>query len=238
MPGWIKLHRRLLKNKLWVSEPFTKGQAWVDLLLLASYEDKIFWKRGIEVQQKRGMVGMSEIGLSDRWHWSRGKVRRFLKWLENEQQIVQQKSKVTTLIIIKNYDEYQQDGTTDSTTNGQQTDTTKKLKEVKEENKKEKNTKKENGNGFVLPDWVPKDEWYGYMEVRGRIKCANTSTAKKLLVGKLERFRERGHDLRHVLNMAIEHSWKSVYEPKEIVTEQPELRTQLEEYRRKQNGLS
>ena len=149
MSGWIKLHRRLLQNKLWVSEPFTKGQAWVDLLMLASYEDKIFWKRGIEVQQKRGMVGISEIGLADRWHWSRGKVRRFLKWLENEQQIVQQKSKVTTLIIIKNYDEYQQDGTTDSTTNGQQTDTTKKLKESKEvkESLKEKNIKKEKGNG-------------------------------------------------------------------------------------------
>ena len=57
--GWITIHRKLFYNKLWLSEPFTKGQAWVDLLLLASHKDTIFWKRGIEVKQARGVVGVS-----------------------------------------------------------------------------------------------------------------------------------------------------------------------------------
>ena len=116
--GWIKLFRKLQDNKLWHSEPFTKGQAWVDLLMLASHADRVFFKRGIEVKQERGVVGISEIGLADRWKWSRGKVRRFLNWLSVEQQIVQKKNRVTTLIKIINYSEYQGDSTTDSTTNG------------------------------------------------------------------------------------------------------------------------
>ena len=33
--GWIKLWRKFVDDPLWTSEPFTKGQAWVDLLLLA-----------------------------------------------------------------------------------------------------------------------------------------------------------------------------------------------------------
>ena len=37
--GWIKLHRTLQDNKLWYSEPLTKGQAWVDLILLANHKD-------------------------------------------------------------------------------------------------------------------------------------------------------------------------------------------------------
>jgi hypothetical protein len=59
--------------------------------------------------------------------------------LENEQQIKQQKNKLTSLITITNYDLYQSDDTTertsneatDRTTDGQQTDTNKNVKNGK-----------------------------------------------------------------------------------------------------------
>ena len=31
--GWIKLHRSMFDNDLWTAEPFTKGQAWIDLIV-------------------------------------------------------------------------------------------------------------------------------------------------------------------------------------------------------------
>lgn len=81
---------------------------------------------------KRWQNGYSEDSLSGRWQRSRGKVRRFLNYLETIQQIIQHKSKVKSIITIINYDKYQWNDTTDSTTDGQQTDTIKKYKKEKE----------------------------------------------------------------------------------------------------------
>jgi len=58
--GWIKLHRKLTDNPLWLKEPFTAGQAWVDLILLANHKSGVIWKRGIMISVKRGQVGHSE----------------------------------------------------------------------------------------------------------------------------------------------------------------------------------
>ena len=83
-------------------EKFTRGQAWVDLFMLANHRDGHIRKRGIKVPVPRGTCGWSILALADRWQWSRGKVQRFLDELEREQQIVQQKSRLTTLIKIIN----------------------------------------------------------------------------------------------------------------------------------------
>lgn len=135
MQGWIKLHRKIAENPIWLSEPFTDGQALVDLIILANHKEGLLKVRGIRLQIKRGQVGWSELKLAERWQWSRGKVRRFLKHLEGEKviKIEQQKNKVTSLITIINYKLYQSSGTTNDTTDGQQTgqqtDTNKNDKE-------------------------------------------------------------------------------------------------------------
>jgi hypothetical protein len=140
--GWIKLYRKIQDNPSWTAEPFTHSQAWVDLLLLANHKDGHILVRGNKVPVLRGQVGWSVLSLSRRWKWSRGKVNRFLDELETEQQIVQQKNRVTSVITIINYDSYQGNGQqteqqTDNrqATDGQQTDTNNN-------NKNEKNGKK------------------------------------------------------------------------------------------------
>lgn len=137
MSGWIRLHRQIQDSKVWNSEPFSCGQAWVDLLLMANHKPGTFRVRGVFVTVERGQVGVSEVSLAEKWKWSRGKLRRFLNWLENERQIVQQKSNVTSLITIVKYDEYQCDGTANGTANGtadgQQTDSRRYTNKKKEE---------------------------------------------------------------------------------------------------------
>lgn len=105
--GWIKLHRKLLDNPLWCCEPFTRGQAWVDLILLANHEYGFFYKRGVKIELQRGQCGVSEVGLSERWKWSRTKVKKFINDLEKEQQIIHQQNNVTQIVTIVKYDEYQ-----------------------------------------------------------------------------------------------------------------------------------
>jgi hypothetical protein len=56
--GYIKLWRRLKDSDLWLKEKFTRGQAWVDLLMLANHREGHIRKRGIRIDLKRnGMVG-------------------------------------------------------------------------------------------------------------------------------------------------------------------------------------
>ncbi len=143
MDGWIKLWRQIQDSEGYLSEPFTRTQAWIDLLLLANHKQGFIRVRGNRINVNRGQVGWSQVKLAERWKWSRGKVRRFLLEMEqqNDPQLVQQKSSLTSLITIVNYGHYQGDGTADSTENGQQT--VQQTDSRRYTNKNEKNEKNE-----------------------------------------------------------------------------------------------
>lgn len=115
--SWIRLHRKLMDDPLYFAEPFTKMQAWIDLLLLANFADRVMFIRGNRVTIKRGQVAYSREWFSGRWRWSRGKIDRFLDMLERENMIGRQKSAVITCISILNYDAYQDNGSTDRSVN-------------------------------------------------------------------------------------------------------------------------
>jgi len=105
--GYISIHRKITENWLWLSEPFTKSQAWIDLLLMANHKENTFFLRGIKIEVKRGCLARGENNLSFRWKWSKGKVRNFIKLLESEQQIKLHRSNKINIIEILNYDSYQ-----------------------------------------------------------------------------------------------------------------------------------
>lgn len=107
MSGWIKLHRKILESPTWTSEKFTRGQAWADLLLLANWEEGFIRVRGNRINLKRGQVGWSELSLSKRWKWSRTKTKNFIKELEKDQRIEQQRNRLSSVITIVNYNKYQ-----------------------------------------------------------------------------------------------------------------------------------
>ena len=170
MQGYIKIYRQLVENPLWLLKPFSEGQAWIDLLCIATY-DKGFIKskNGQIIKLERGDCGYSILSLSERWGWSRGKVTRFLTFL-NEQQMIQQKTYGKhTIINIINYDKYQKrttNDTTNDTTNGQQmiqqTDTINKVKN-------DKNDKKEN---IINPDFYFSDNKQKVFEIYKKT-CTN-----------------------------------------------------------------
>lgn len=130
--GWIKLHRKIQDSSNYFDEPFCRNMAWVDMLLLANHDENSFRVRGIKVYCKRGQIGFTPEKLGIRWTWSRGKVLRFLKELQNDGMIVQQKNNVTTLITILNYDKYQGDDTANSTTSNTTNGTTERQQTVQQ----------------------------------------------------------------------------------------------------------
>jgi hypothetical protein len=111
--GYVKISRSIQDHYLWTEKTeFDRRSAWIDLIMLANYKEGTIRKRGIKITILRGQVALSERQLTERWGWSRGKVKRFLNELEYEQQIIQQNEQqnknVTSLITIINYDERQE----------------------------------------------------------------------------------------------------------------------------------
>lgn len=111
MTGYIKLHRQIWDCPLWEEEHFSKGQAWVDLLLLANHKDHKTLFRGEMVIRKRGEVNRSISFLAKRWKWTRKTVKRFLTILERENMVKMSISKRDTIIQITNYEKFQNDPT-------------------------------------------------------------------------------------------------------------------------------
>lgn len=206
MSGWIKLHRQIQDNPLYFSEPFTRSSAWIDLILLANHKDAFFYKRGVKIDVKVGQVGYDIESLSKRWQWSRGKVERFIKQLENEQQVVRQKSNVTTLISIVKYKEYQSDSKPNSKpsskANGQQTvkqtDTNKNEENENNEKKVLENPKSE--RQIIL------DEWVQYRKQKS--KALSELSITKLI----EEFEGRTIDeIKFVVDLSIKNGWQGLF---------------------------
>ena len=118
MNNYFLLNRSIFENELWLSEPFDKNRAWIDMIGNANYEDGVLFVRGNEVKVKRGELAWSERFMAIRWKWSRDKVRGYMTYLSNRGQIIPQKNNIISLIKIVNYDKYQ---TTDPTTEKPQT---------------------------------------------------------------------------------------------------------------------
>jgi hypothetical protein len=109
--GWLKLHRALAQHELWLAEPFTRGQAWVDLLMLANYRPGSIRVQGVKIELERGDVGWSEVALAERWRWSRGKVRRFMGEMKSDGMVAEKRDTGRDtrkhVITIINYDKFQ-----------------------------------------------------------------------------------------------------------------------------------
>lgn len=121
--GYIRLYRQLQDCWIWRNENeperFTRGQAWVDLLLLANHKDKkMSFNDGFKIIQ-RGQYFTSKSKLAERWMWNRRTVDKFLKLLEKDEMITIECTSRYTLITIINYDIYQGEGTSSTQVDAQ-----------------------------------------------------------------------------------------------------------------------
>lgn len=154
--GWIKVDRKLLEHDLWKDKPFSKGQAWLDLLLLANYKDSTVKYQGKVITCKRGTVYRSISSLARRWGWSRKKTTAFIRTLEGTGMVTAKVTTQGTTLTIENYGKFQGKGTTKGTTKGTAKDTTKgtRKEEVKEikENKEGRPSDSPDEEGNPWPD--------------------------------------------------------------------------------------
>jgi len=232
MSGWFKTHRSISDHWLWTDKPFSKGQAWIDLIAHANFKDSqaVIKKRLFDL--KRGQQARSEVTLSAHWGWSRDKTRRFLKLLENDGMVIQQKNNSTSIISICNYDSFQcrediddtANDTTGDTTGDTADDTSEKhqknirktsddtqYKNVKK-GKKEKNVKN-------LMEWVPLkglniNAWSEFEQHRKDIKKPMTHLAKTKAANSICSL--SFEDQQTTVDKTIQSGWTGLYPDKAV----------------------
>jgi hypothetical protein len=64
---------------------------------------------------------------------------------------------------------------------------------------------------FILPDFISKETWDAYKEMRQRKRAPLTDRAASLIVKELEKLKAQGHDPEAVLNQSIMKSWTGVF---------------------------
>lgn len=139
--GWVKIYRSLSEHWLWEDKPFSKGQAWIDLLLLVNHSEKKALIDGRLETVSTGQTITSTRKLCDRWGWSNTKVRNFLKLLENESMISIKNDSKKTVINVVNYSVYQEHENRKTTVERQTNDSQATEKHTNKNEKNEKNEK-------------------------------------------------------------------------------------------------
>jgi len=64
------------------------------------------------------------------------------------------------------------------------------------------------------PDWVDREAWFGWLEMRRRKGAPATDHALALTLKKLAAWRDDGHDVAEILNTSTERGWTGVFEPR------------------------
>lgn len=181
--GWICLYRQIRDSWIWKESKFDKAHAWIDLLLSANHEiKKVPLGNAIEIVE-RGSFITSEQKLSERWGWSRHKVRNFLEMLQNDSMIVLNKNTKRTAITIVNYNVYQELPTTKEqqknsvgTVSGQRRDTNN-------------NNNNENNVNNINNVYTPYHEIIDYLNLKAGTSYKSTSKKTQALIK--ARFKEK-----------------------------------------------
>lgn len=115
--GFIPLYRSIQDHWVWSNkEPFSYGQAWIDLLLSVNHEEKKLKVGCNLITIKPGQMWTSYVKLSNRWNWSRERVYRYTKMLKMDGMINVDATPNGTLLTVVNWDNFAYHGNTDETT--------------------------------------------------------------------------------------------------------------------------
>lgn len=203
--GWVKTYRSLTDHWVWQDKPFSKGQAWMDLLLMVNHSEKKILIDGKLENVERGQTVSSIRKLCDRWGWSNTKVKNFLKMLENDSMIHVKSDTKKTVITIVNYSVYQDSENEKTTLKRQSSDTETSQKHTNKNDKNDKNEKKSNIKRFTPPTYeqvssyckernntVDADVFIDFYESKGWMVGKNRMKDWKAAVRNWERNRGNG----------------------------------------------
>lgn len=108
--GFICVWRSLREHRFHFTQerrPATHQEALEDLWQSAAWQPQRVISRDQQITVERGQVLTSVLALAARWRWTRAKVRTFLGWLVDDQEIAIRSTNRRTIITVCNYAKWQ-----------------------------------------------------------------------------------------------------------------------------------
>lgn len=102
---WIKLNREIRSHWIWDNPNYF--QWWIDILMMASYQDKRILVGNELIEIERGSFVTSQSKLAERWNADRRTVKKYINLLQDAQMIVQVNVHNKTIVKVRNYGIYQ-----------------------------------------------------------------------------------------------------------------------------------
>ena len=136
---------------LYNEKPFSKFQAWMDILLSANHKDNKFMLGNELVEVERGSFITSELKLMERWGWSNTKVRSFLSLLESDGMLIKTSDRKKSILTIVNYNDYQDTESDKKVIKKYKNSDKKVIKNTNKNEKKEKNDKNDKKEDIYVP---------------------------------------------------------------------------------------
>lgn len=101
--GFIQLDREVFESGIFKNkEPFSKREAWIDILIMVNYKDSKIVVGNTLIECKAGQSILSQESWAKRWNWDRSQVRRYFELLQKSNMIeiesVQKTTRITVLI--------------------------------------------------------------------------------------------------------------------------------------------
>jgi hypothetical protein len=155
MSGTINISRRLFDSEAFRDEPFTEREAWVWLLMEASWKDRTVRAGDYVTETKRGQLAASVRFMAKAWSWTPAKVQRYLKRVEKLKMICSKTDTGVSVLTICNYDKYQNGAKSSDTCPIQDrytTDTNEKKDVKKKEGKELVSSGDNTGNSKFLDE--------------------------------------------------------------------------------------
>ena len=76
---------------------------------------------------------------------------------------------------------------------------------------------------FDLPEWVNREDWIGFCDMRKSIKKPLSERACKIALAKLEGFKTQGENISEVLKQSVFHNWQGLFKVKDSKFEKNDL---------------
>lgn len=212
--GWILLHRKIRDcSVIWDDKPFSRGQAWIDLLLTVNHEDKEILFNGNFTVIKRGQTLTSLTKLSDRWGWSRKKTTKFLNELKMASMLDFESNNKRTVVTVINYDVYQDLGTAEEPQKNRRGTAEEPQRNTNKEliNNYRNNERNNIGNLLKTDNKELVSAFNDFIDMRKKIKKPMTERAISNMVAKLKRMSPDEFVQADILDQSINNSWQDIY---------------------------
>lgn len=213
------LSREIFESAIWLDNPHVL-KLFVYLVGNARYQKKPKKYPLFEVNRGEFLTSLRDLAEANEYieggrvqRWSPAKVSRMIKVLEDQEYIKILADTFGTHISICNYELYQNPkrylaNTSETAPNRSET----RLK--RECNASENNSnkgKKGNKDKNIIPSWIPKEAWDGFIEMRKKIKTIMTDRAVKLAISELKKLKEEGEDIEKVLDQSTMKNYKGLF---------------------------